>query len=135
MVSTLVRITEVIMRAKEFINEAAPEGEMRKGQETAHQGVWKMRDVGGYDRTYHLNRIMMAAAMSDGQSDAPVDMDSSSWMEKYNTAYPYTEQEHNMMKSAMKTIPTDGEHISTNHKSKELDGIHKVSPVANWMKK
>lgn len=131
MVYTLVRYSEVIMRAKEFINEEHT-GAMRKSAEKAHQGVWKMRDVGGYDRTYHLSRIMMAAAMSDGSSDAPVDIDSASWIEKYNTAYPYTEQEHNMMKSAMNTIPTDGQHVSTNHKSQELDSIQKVSPVSNW---
>lgn len=122
------------MRAKEFINETAPEGSMRNGHEYAHQGVWKMRDKGGYDRTYHLNRIMMAAAMSDGQSDAPVDMDSTSWIEKYNTAYPYTEQEHNMIKSAMNTIPSEGAEVSKHHKSEELHGVNKVSPVAQWMK-
>lgn len=93
-------------------------------------GEWKFRDIGGYDRVYHLNRIMMAAAMSDG-SGSPVKMDQSSWIEKYNSARPYTEAEHNMMKSAFKTVDSDYHHTEKDHKSKEPDDTHKVSPMRN----
>ena len=71
----------------------------------------------------------MAAAMADGKSTKPVDMDASSWVEKYNTTHPYTEEEHRMIHAAMATIPTDHKPVSKNHKSKEPDHVHKVSPV------
>ena len=89
-----------------------------------------MRDVGGYDRTYHLNRIMMATAMADGKSKKPVDMPDSSFVEKYNVAFPYTDEEHLMMFQAMATIPTDGGELEKRSKSKEPDDTNKTSIVA-----
>ena len=123
------------MRAKEFIAEATPEGKMHPHMDNANQGATRMRDVGGYDRTYHLNRIWMAAAMADGQSKRPVDMDSASFVEKYNVAFPYTDIEHMMMLQAMATIPTDSKELTKRSKSKEADDTYTVSPVANWNKK
>jgi hypothetical protein len=120
---------EITMKIRELLSEASPMGKIRKDHEESHQGIWKMRDVGGYDRTYHLNRIMMAAAMSDGTMDT-IDMDSASWMEKYNTAYPYTELENEMIKAAVGTIPTDGAQVLKYGKSKEAPGANTVSPVA-----
>lgn len=121
------------MRAKEFITETKPMGKIKKGAAKASHGILTMRDVGGYDRTYHLNRIMMATAMSDGTTK-PVDMDSASWYEKYNTAHPYTKEEYNMMIAAFNTIPSDDYVDVPFSKSEELDNINKVSPVSNWMK-
>jgi hypothetical protein len=115
------------------INEVIIEG--RDGKKPAHSpqdtGEWRFRDKGGYDRTYNLNRIMMAAAMADGKSTKPVDMDQASWVEKYNTARPYTEVEHNMMKSAFKTVDSEFQHTESDHKSREPHDTHKVSPVTN----
>ena len=122
------------MRAKEFISEATPGGKMHHHMDNANQGATRMRDVGGYDRTYHLNRIWMAAAMADGRSTRPVDMDSSSFVEKYNVAFPYTDAEHLMILAAMATIPTDSKELTKRSKSKEADDTYTVSPVANWMK-
>jgi len=121
------------MRAKEFIGESA--GKIDRNFSGASQGVTKLRDIGGVDRTYHLNRIWMATAMADGTNGNPVDMDSSSWIEKYNVAVPYTDAEHLMVMAAMATIPTDGKELSKRSKSKEPDDTYTVSPVANWMKK
>jgi hypothetical protein len=121
------------MRAKEFMAES--DGKMHKHHADVQQGVMRSRDVGGYDRVYHMNRMMMATAMADGESEKPVDMDEASWMEKYNTHHPYTEEEHKMIKAAMNTIPTDSKEINPWSKSVEPDDTHKVSPVANWMKK
>ena len=123
------------MRAKEFINETAGEGKMRKDHEYAHQGSFRLRDVGGYDRTYHLNRIWMATAMADGKNKKPVDMDSASFVEKYNVAFPYTDIEHMMVLQAMATIPTDGKELAKRGKSEELPDTNKISPVSNWMDK
>ena len=123
------------MRAKEFINESTPAGDLSKDMHNANKGAFKMRDVGGYDRTYHLNRIWMAAAMADGKSAKPVEMDSASWVEKYNVAFPYTDAEHLMVMAAMATIPTDGQELTKRSKSTEPDDTNKVSPVSNWNKK
>jgi hypothetical protein len=116
------------------INEVIVEGRDGKHPEHSkhsHTGEWKFRDKGGYDRTYNLNRIMMAAAMADGKSDKPVDMDQSSWIEKYNFTRPYTEEEHMMMKSAFKTVDSEVEHSGPDHKSTEHPDTHKISPVTN----
>lgn len=121
------------MRAKEFINEER--GPIPKRLKTAQQGSFLMRDVGGYDRTYHLNRIWMAAAMADGKDTKPVDMHDSSFVEKFNYAVPYTEEEHNMLHAAMATIPTEGHELTPWSKSEEMPAVHKVSPISNWMTK
>lgn len=118
------------MRAKEFIVETAPDGKIKDEHEVAHTGMWRMRDVGGYDRTYHLNRIMMAMAMADGKSRSQIQgMDASSWVEKFNIAHPYTPQEHNMVAAAMATIPSDGEQLSDDLMSHETPDVNKVSPL------
>jgi hypothetical protein len=115
------------VRATEFIAES--EGKMHHHASNASQGTHKTRDKGGYDRTNHLNRMMMAMAMADGRSKKAVDMDSASWVEKYNTAHPYTEEEHNMLHQAMATIPTEHEQVVPFSRSKESDDTHKASPV------
>ena len=93
----------------------------------ASKGVWKMRDNGGYDRTYHLNRVMMAAAMHDGKTDKPVEMDSASWVAKYNTAHPYTKEENNMIKGALATMDSDSEELVSDRRSKEDDHVNRSS--------
>jgi len=123
------------MRAKDFVNEVRGDGKMHPHMDNANQGAVRMRDIGGYDRTYHLNRIWMAAAMADGKSAKAVDMDSASFVEKYNVAFPYTDAEHLMILAAMATIPTDSQELTKRGKSKEPDDTYTVSPVANWMKK
>jgi len=123
------------MRAKEFIVETNPTGKVPKDLVDKNQGMVRMRDIGGYDRTYHLNRIWMAAAMADGRSNRPVDMDSASFVEKYNVAFPYTDIEHMMIMQAMATIPTDGQELEKRSKSIESSDTNTTSPVSNWNKK
>ena len=137
------------MRAREFVTEAKkatrgrkehhPEKEKGKTSPKINpdhaatlKNVHKTRDVGGYDRIYHMNRMGMAMAMADGKSHKPVDMDSASWVEKYNTIHPYTPEEENMVHQAMATIPTDHKHVSDSHRSVEPDHVHKISPVSSF---
>jgi len=137
------------MRAQEFITEdtlktsgtkeSHPEQEKGKSSPdlnpdhaSAMKNVHKTRDVGGYDRVYHMNRLWMAMASADGKSKKPVDMDSASWTEKYNTVHPYTDAEENMVHQAMATVPTDHKSISRSNKSVEPDHVHKVSPVTGF---
>jgi hypothetical protein len=118
------------MRAREFIAEG--EGVMPKEAEQASQGMHKVRDKGGYDRTYHMNRLMMAMASADGKSKKPVKMDNASFVEKFNTAHPYTEEEHNMLHQAMATIPTEHQEVVPYSKSQEMHDTHKTSPVSGF---
>lgn len=117
------------MKIKDIIVES--DGTPHPDHLSVQGRVDKLRDIGGYDRVYHMNRIMMAAAMADGKSTKPVDMDSASWIEKYNTTHPYTDEEHNMIHAAMNTVPTDHKPISKNQKSKEPSDTNKVSPHHN----
>jgi hypothetical protein len=120
------------MRAKEFLAELSdkPAGKRHPDAVAVGQGGTLMRDIGGYDRQYHLNRIMMAAAMADGKSKKPVTMDASSFVQKYNVAFPYTDEEQMMMYQAMATIPTDGGELEKRAKSEEPKDTNKTSPVA-----
>ena len=112
--------------------EAHSGGTIPKDLKDKSQGALLMRDQGGYDRTYHLNRIMMATAMADGANKRPVDMDSAGFTEKYNVAFPYTDLEHLMMMQAMATIPTDGKELAKRSKSIEPSDTNIQSPVSNW---
>jgi hypothetical protein len=122
------------MRAKEFIKEGA-KAPVPKHLDQASMGSMITRDIGGYDRTYHMNRLLMAAAMADGSSKKPVDMDPASFVEKFNVIFPYSDLEHMMILQAMATVPTDGKELTKRSKSKEPEDTNTVSPVANWMKK
>ena len=114
------------MRASEFITEGR--GKMHHNYVQASAGVHRTRDFGGYDRIYHANRLGMAMACADGKSTKPMDVDSASWVEKYNTVHPYTKEEENMLKSAMKTVPTDHYNEVSDRRSLEPADTNKVSP-------
>jgi hypothetical protein len=117
------------MRAREFVNESKANGKIRKDQAKASLGIYKARDVGGYDRIYHMNRLTMAMSMADGKSLDAVEMDASSFAEKYNTVHPYTQEEYNMFIAASKTIPTEKETIVPYSRSKESSDTHIKSAV------
>lgn len=126
------------MRAKEFITEHKPKGKMRKNHAKASLGVYATRDVGGYDRVYHMNRLWMAMAMANGKSQDAVEMDSASFTEKYNTVHPYTEEEYNMYVAATKTVPTDKQTVVPYSKSKESEFVNTqslVKPFKGYKKK
>ncbi len=116
------------MRAREFLSEKR-QGKLSKRQQQPTVGLHKFRDPGGYDRSYELNRVMMAAACADG-TDNPIEMDQASWVGKYNTAQPYTEEEHKMLKQAFRAVGSEAHDL--NHgdlRSQELESTNKVSPV------
>jgi hypothetical protein len=115
------------MRAREFLSESS--GKIHPHHAHVSPGIIRARDVGGYDRTYHMNRLMMAMGMADGISQDAVDMDYDSFAEKYNTVHPYTEQEYNMFISASKTIPTEKQTIVPYSKSREPEDTNTRSTV------
>lgn len=114
------------MRAREFVSEA--KGSMDKVAANATKGAYKFKDT-GIDRVYNLNQVMKAAGMADGRTTAPVSMDHESFAGKNNMAYPYTEEEHNMMKSAFATVgDTQSIELVRDHRSLEADDTQKKSP-------
>jgi hypothetical protein len=118
------------MKIKDIVAEshAHKRGKPTKQTKKSSTGEWLFRDE-GVDRTYNLNRIMMAAAKADGQSTRAVDVPSASWVEKYNVARPYTEHEHKMMQAAFKTIGGEHHHSINDHRSRETDDTHRHSAV------
>jgi len=116
------------MRAQEFlIEKQAGKIGQRKSQATI--GLIKFADVA--DRFYELNRVMMAAAATDG-TFVP-DIDHESWAGRYNLAMPYTDVEQDMLEKAFQAVGSEYEDL--NHgdlKSKELDSTNKRSPVQGF---
>lgn len=116
------------MRASEFLIEKRT-GKIGHRRQQATRGLTKFRDIGGYDRTYELNRVMMAAACADG-TDAPLNLDTESWAGRYNTAHPYTDAEAKMMKQALRATGSESQDLNHgDNRSQELESTNTESPV------
>lgn len=114
------------MRANEFISEMK-KGKLSKRQQHSTRGLHLFTDS-NFDRIYMLNRVMMAAAMSDG-TNLP-DTPGESWSAKYNTAHPYTKKEHDMLMHAYKAAGVIYKDLNKGDlKSDELDSTHTQSPM------
>lgn len=75
----------------------------------------------------------MAVAGADGTNS--LNIDPKSWIGKSKATFPYSKVEQEMLNQAYKAVGASAQDV--NHgdmESKELDGTHVVSPVANWMK-
>jgi hypothetical protein len=115
------------MRAQEFLVEKHT-GKIGRRKSQATVGLNKFRDADLADRFYELNRVMMAAASTDG-TFVP-DTDHESWSGRYNVAMPYTEVEQRMLEKAFQAVGSDYEDL--NHgdlRSQELESTHINSPV------
>jgi len=74
----------------------------------------------------------MAAACADG-TDAPLDIDASSWAGKYNIATPYTKEEQKMLKQAFKAVGSETHDLNKGDlRSQELESTNKHSPVTGF---
>jgi hypothetical protein len=114
------------VRAKEFIKENKA-GKLSKRQQESTRGLHVFADT-NYDRVYDLNRVMMAAACTDG-TFVP-EMDQESWAGKFNTAHAYTKEEEDMLKQAYKAAGIRFKDLNKGDiKSKELDSANTQSPV------
>lgn len=116
------------MRAREFVTEAGEyKGKIHKRQHASTRGLNIFTDS-NFDRTYLLNRIMMAAACSDGKN--PIKMSPESWSAKFNTAHPYSELEQEMLRHAYKLVGAKHKDLNDGDlRSMELDLVNKKSPV------
>jgi len=118
------------MRAHEFLIEKHT-GKIGQRRSQATVGLNKFRDVDLADRVYELNRVMMAAASTDG-TFVP-DMDHESWAGRYNVAMPYTDVEQDMLEKAFQAVGSDFEDL--NHgdlRSQELESTNTASPVQGF---
>ena len=124
------------MRAVEFITERTI-AKPTKRQNQSTVGLNKFRDPGGYDRTYELNRIMMATACSDGVT--PLALDAETYSGRYNTAHPYTEIEQKMLNQAFKAVGSEVTDLNKGDlRSQELESTNKQSiakPFKGYKKK
>jgi len=114
------------VRAQEFVVEAR-RGQITKRQQSGTRGL-NLFSNGPYDKLYDLNRVMMAAASTDG-TFVP-DIDAESWNGKYNTAHAYTQEEQNMLQQAYRAAGIANHDL--NHgdlDSEEPPGGNQVSPV------
>lgn len=113
------------MRATEFVSESKI-GKIGKRKQFATKGLHKFRDGKAADRVYELNRIMMAAASTDG-TFVP-EIDGESWSGRYNVATPYTQEEQNMLMMAYKAAGSDFHDINKGDlKSQELPDTNSQS--------
>ena len=114
------------MRAHEFITEGG-KGKVSSRQQQSTVGL-NVFAVSQYDRTYDLNRVMMAVASTDGKTIP--DLSSESWVGKNNTAHPYTDVEQDMLKLAYKAAGIPFKDLNKGDlESKELDSTQEQSPI------
>jgi len=124
------------MKASEFINENKV-GKLGKRKQQSTRGLHKFRDNNFADRIYELNRVMMAAASTDG-TFVP-DLDAESWSGRHNVSAPYTSEEQEMLIKAYQSVGS--KYTDFNHgdlASKELDSTNNqsvVKPFKGYKKK
>lgn len=114
------------MRAHEFITESN-KGKVSARQQQSTVGL-NVFAISQYDRTYDLNRVMMAVASTDGTT-VP-DLSSESWVGKNNTAHPYTKVEQDMLKLAYKAAGIPFKDLNKGDlDSEELASTQEQSPI------
>jgi hypothetical protein len=114
------------MRAHEFITESG-KGKVSDRQQQSTVGL-NIFATTQYDRTYDLNRVMMAVASTDGVT-VP-DLNRESWVGKNNTAHPYTQVEQDMLKIAYKAAGIPFKDLNKGDlDSEELDSTQDQSPI------
>lgn len=114
------------MRASEFIKEDKI-GKLSKRHQQSTRGLHVFANS-TFDRTYDLNRVMMAVATTDGEL-TPV-LDGESWAGKFNTAHAYTDVEHKMLMKAYKAAGIKYKDLNNgDNESRELDSTNIQSPI------
>ena len=118
------------MRANEFISESYKgHGKLHPEQQATMPRAHRF--AGTADRTYDLNRAMMAVACSDGKSFPHYGSNAQSWIGRNNMANPFTKEEHAMLHHAYDAIGIEI-NDAVSHPNAEPDTVHKVSPVTGF---
>ena len=114
------------MRAREFVTER--KGEITKRQQYGTVGLHLFGDGSRISSTYTLNRLMMAAAMTDGTIEP--DLDEESWIGKQRSAHPYTQEEADILKLAYKAVGATYKDLNKGDlDSEEPPGGNDQSPI------
>jgi hypothetical protein len=114
------------MRAHEFITESG-KGKVSARQQQSTVGL-NIFATTQYDRTYDLNRVMMAVASTDGTT-VP-ELNRESWVGKNNTSHPYTSVEQDMLKMAYKAAGIPFKDLNKGDlDSEELESTQDQSPI------
>jgi hypothetical protein len=116
------------MRAREFVSENQ-QGRVTKRQQSGTVGLntYRNGDRGG-NSTYTMNRLGMAAGMTDG-SFVP-DIDEKSWVGTDKTVHPYTQQEQDKLKMAYRAVGARYRDLNKGDlESEEPPGGNAKSPV------
>ena len=117
------------MRAREFIAER--KGRITKRQQYGTVGLHLFGDGRRQNSTYTLNRLMMAAAMTDGTVEP--DLDEESWIGKARSAHPYTEEEADILKMAYRAVGAKYQDLNNGDlESEEPPGGNDRSPVIGF---
>ena len=117
------------MRSYEFVSEQ--NGRITKRQQSGSVGLHLFGDASGVNNTYTLNRVMMAAAATDGTFDP--DIDQESWVGKLRTAHPYTQADVDKLKRAYRAAGASYRDINNGDiKSQEPPGGNDRSPIKGF---
>ena len=117
------------MRAREFVREQ--KGQITKRQQSGTVGLHLFGDGARQNSTYTLNRLMMAAAATDGTVEP--DLDTESWVGKAKTAHPYTKEEADILKLAYKAVGATYRDLNKGDlDSEEPPGGNDRSPVIGF---
>jgi len=121
-------LAEEIARMEQELQEAT-QSKLSKRQQQSTRGVNTFGDGERVNGDYTMYRLGMAAASTDGKLDP--NMDAKSWIGKTKAAFPYTQEEQDMLKKAYKAVGASHKDLNKGDmKSKELDSTNKVSPIA-----
>jgi hypothetical protein len=121
------------MRAREFITEKT-QGKITARQQQPTVGLNKITDGDRWNADYKTYRMGLALACTDGKTMPDVDFES--WVGRWKTTHPYTQEEQDMLMMAYKATNVTYQDLNKGDlHSRELDSTNTVSPVANWMDK
>ena len=105
------------------------DGKIGKRRQAGTRGLLVFGDAERANSDYTLNRVMMAAAMANGDG-SDLDMDEKSWIGKKRGAYPYTDIELAMLKQAFKAAGAEYQDLNAGDlDSEEHPAVHTISPV------
>jgi len=117
------------MRAREFVTER--KGKITKRQQFGTVGLHLFGDASRVSSTYTLNRLMMAAAMTDGTVEP--DLDEESWIGKSRSAHPYTPEEADILKMAYRAVGATYKDLNRGDlDSEEPPGGNDRSPIQGF---
>jgi hypothetical protein len=119
------------VRAREFIAEADGNATISKRNQSGTRGLNTFSDGERWNTDYTLNRVMMAAACTDG-TFVP-DIDKKSWFGKGKTAHPYTQEEQDMLKMAYKAAGANWADLNSGDMdSEEVTSTNTTSPIKSF---